>query len=56
LDELDENQMIQKFQSLEILKDRVTRQKIHLKNHFIKKLLLMGSKCLALDAGHMCTK
>jgi hypothetical protein len=29
------------------------RQRTHLKNHLIKKLCLMSSKCLALDAGHM---
>jgi hypothetical protein len=53
---LMENQVIQKFQSLEILKERVTRQKTRLKNHLIKKLCSMGSKCLALDARHMCKK
>jgi hypothetical protein len=47
------NEIIQKFQNLEILKERATRQRMHLKNHLIKKLCSMGSKCLALDAGHM---
>jgi hypothetical protein len=42
------NQIIQQFQSLEILKERPTRQRIHLKNHLIKKKCLMGSKCLTL--------
>jgi len=32
------NQIVQKFQSLKILKERVvTREKTHLKNHLIKK-------------------
>jgi hypothetical protein len=53
LDELDEKKIIQKFQSLEILKERVARQRIHLKNHLIKNLCSMGSKCLALDAGRI---
>jgi hypothetical protein len=53
---LVENQIMQKFQSLEISKERVARQRIHLKNHLIKKLCSMGSKCLALDASHMCKK
>jgi hypothetical protein len=39
LDELDENQIIQKFQSLEILKERVARQMAHFKNHLIKKIM-----------------
>jgi hypothetical protein len=56
LDELDENQIIQKFQSLETLKERATRQRNHFLYHLIKKLHSMGSKCLALDAGHMCKK
>jgi hypothetical protein len=47
------NQIIQKFQSLEILRKKVARQKTHLKNHLIKKKKCsMGSKCLALYAGH----
>jgi hypothetical protein len=50
---LKRNQIIQKFQSLEILNKRVVRQRTHLKNHLIKKLYSMGSKCLALDVGHM---
>jgi hypothetical protein len=45
------NQIIQKFKSLEILKERVGRQNIH-----EKKLCLMGSKYLALGVGHMCMK
>jgi hypothetical protein len=47
------NQIIQKFQSFENLKERVARQKIHLKNHLIEKLCSMGSKSLGLDASHM---
>jgi hypothetical protein len=50
---LMKNQIIQKFQSLEILNERVARQKIHLKTHLITKLFLMGSKCLAFEVGHM---
>jgi hypothetical protein len=53
---LMKNQIKQKFQSLKILKERAAKQKTHFKNHLIKKLCLMGSKCLALDAGHMCKK
>jgi hypothetical protein len=34
---LMKNQMIQKIQSLEILKERATRKNIHFKNHLIKK-------------------
>jgi hypothetical protein len=45
---LMKNKIIQKFQNFKILKKRVTRQK----THFLKPL--MGSKCLILDAGHMC--
>ncbi len=33
---LMKNQIIQKFQSLEILKERAARQKTHFKNHLIK--------------------
>jgi len=50
---LMKKKIIQKFQSLEILKERVARQRIHLKNHLIKNLCSMGSKCLALDAGRI---
>jgi hypothetical protein len=50
---LMKNQIIQKFQSLEILKERATKQRTHFLNHLIKKLCLVGSKCLALDASHM---
>jgi hypothetical protein len=34
---LMKNQIIQNFQSFEILKERTTRQRTHLKNHLIKK-------------------
>ncbi len=44
------------LQSLEILKERVARQRIHFSNHLIKKLCSMGSKCLALNVGHICRK
>jgi hypothetical protein len=54
LDELDEKPNQQKFQSFEILKERVARQRTHLKSHLIKKLCSMGSKKLALDVCHMC--
>jgi hypothetical protein len=50
---LMKNQIIQNFQSFEILNERAARQRIHLKNHLIKKLCSRGSKCLSLDAGHM---
>jgi hypothetical protein len=48
---LMKNQIIQKFQSLEILKERATWQRIH-----FLKLCSMGSKCLALNVGHMSRK
>jgi len=53
---LMKNEIIQKFQNLENLRERVIRQRTHFFNHLIKKLCSMGSKCLALDAGHMCRK
>jgi hypothetical protein len=53
---LMKNQIIQKYQSLEILKERATRQRTHCFNHLTKKLYSMGSKCLALNASHMCRK
>jgi hypothetical protein len=34
---LMKNQIIQKFQSLEILKEKVTRQRTHFFNHLTKK-------------------
>jgi hypothetical protein len=37
-------QFIQKFQSFENLKERVTMQRIHVFNHLTKKLWLRGSK------------
>jgi hypothetical protein len=43
LDELDENQIIQKFENLEILKERGSRQRTHFINHLMKKLCSMGS-------------
>jgi len=53
---LMKKQIKQKNLSLEILKERATRQRTHFLNHLIKKLCSMGSKCLALDVGHMFTK
>ncbi len=50
---LMKNQIIQKFQSFNTLKEMVARQRTHLKNHLMKKLCSMGSKCLALGVGHM---
>jgi len=50
------NQIIQKFQSLEILKEMFARQRIYFLNHLAKKLCSMGSKCLALGVGHMWRK
>jgi hypothetical protein len=50
---LMKNQIIQNFQSLEILHERVARQRTHFKSHLIKQLCAIGSKCLALDVGHM---
>ncbi len=51
---LMKNQIVQKCQSLEILKERVTRERTHFFNHLIKKVCSMGSKCLVLGVGHMC--
>ncbi len=48
--------IIIKFQNLEILRERVTRQNTHFFNHLTKKLCSMDSKCLALSASHMCRK
>jgi len=55
---LMKNQMKEKFQfqNLEILKIRATRERTHFLNHLIKKICSMGSKCLALDVGHMYKK
>ncbi len=50
--DLMKNQIIQKFQSLEILKERATNQRIHFLTIWQKKCS-MGSKCLALGASHM---
>jgi hypothetical protein len=42
---LMKNQIIQKFQSLEILKERAAKQKTHLKKkHLIKKKMFNGFK------------
>jgi hypothetical protein len=49
-------QIIKKIQSLEILKKRVAKQRIHFFNHLAKALCSIGSKCLALGPGHMCRK
>ncbi len=53
---LMKNQIIQKFRSLEILKERVARQRTHFKNHLIKKLCSTSFKCLDVGASHMCKK
>jgi hypothetical protein len=53
---LMKNQIIQKFRNLDILKERVARQRTHFKNHLIKKLCSMGFKCLDVGASHMCKK
>jgi hypothetical protein len=47
------NQIIQKCVNLEILKERGIRERTHFKNHLIKKICSVGSKCLVLDVGHM---
>jgi hypothetical protein len=53
---IENNQVIQRFQSFKVLMERAKGQRIHLKNHLIKKKCSMGSKCLALDVDHMCKK
>ncbi len=53
---LMKNQIIQKFQSFEVLKEMIAKQRIHFLNHLIKKICSMGSKFVALDASHMCKK
>jgi hypothetical protein len=53
---LMKNQIIQKFQSLKILKEMATMRRTHFLDHLIKNLCSMGSKCLALDANNMCRK
>jgi hypothetical protein len=50
---LMKNQIIQKFQSFE---KKGYKAKDSFFKPFDKKLCSMGSKCLALDAGHMCKK
>jgi hypothetical protein len=56
LDEFDEKPNHSKISNLEILKERVAKQMTHFKNHLIKKICSMGSKCLTLDVSHMCRK
>jgi hypothetical protein len=53
---LMKNQIIQKLQSLEILKERHTKQATNFFNHLAKQLCSIGSKCLILGASHMCKK
>jgi hypothetical protein len=53
---LMKNKIIQKFQNLEILKERATRQRTYFKNHLTKKISSMGSKCLSLRVDHMSKK
>ncbi len=53
---LMKNQIIQKFQSLEILKEKVARQRIHFLNYLLKHLCSMGSNFGASGASHMCRK
>ncbi len=53
---LMKNQIIQKYQSLEILKEKASRQMIHFLNNLTKTLCSMGSKCVALGANYMCRK
>jgi hypothetical protein len=50
---LMKNQIIQKFQSLKILKERAARQRTHFFNHLIKTLCSMGSKYLTLNENHI---
>jgi hypothetical protein len=50
---LMKNQVSQKFQSLEVLEEKVTRQRTHFINHLIEKNCSMGLKCLVLYVGHM---
>jgi hypothetical protein len=50
---LMKNQIIQKIQNFNILKEMVARQRTHFKSHLMKKLCSMGSKCLVLGVGHM---
>jgi len=53
---LMKNQIIQKFQSFKILKERTTRNRTHFLKHFTKQLCSMDSKCLVLGVNHMCKK
>jgi hypothetical protein len=41
---LMKNQIIQKFQSLEILKERDVRQRVHFFTYLIKKIVFNGFK------------
>jgi hypothetical protein len=53
---LMKNQIIQKIQSLEILKKRVAKQRIHFLNYLMKKLCSISSKYLTSGRSHMCRK
>jgi hypothetical protein len=56
LNELDEKPNHTKISKFLNFEGKVTRQRIHFFNHLMKKKCSMGSKCLALDASHMCKK
>jgi hypothetical protein len=54
---LMKNQIIQKCQNFENLKERVVKQKIFiLFYHLTKKYVQWAKKCLALGVDHMCRK
>jgi len=55
LHEFDQNQIIQNFKVLN-LKKKGYKAKDSFSKPFDKKLCSMGSKCLAIDVGHMCMK
>jgi hypothetical protein len=47
------NQIIQKFQSLEILKEKVSTRRILFLNHLVRKLCSVGSKMSSFRCKHV---
>jgi len=53
---LMKNQVIKKIQNLKFWKKGLQGKGFIFKKNLIEKLCSMGSKCLALDVGHMWRK
>jgi hypothetical protein len=56
LDEFDEKPIQTKNSKSSNFEGKGCKAKYSFKKPFDKKLCSMGSKCLALDVGHMCKK